>query len=213
MPSQYCNLPDLYDYGLPRGGLPNPARLIDAVSSTGETLTLDEHGWVGGEALAFRADAGGSLPAPLVEGVTYYARRVSDSLFQVSLTVGGVAIDLTTTGARVLVIESLPLLPAIYWASAIIEDNVPGHLLPFVAPYPEIVRMTCAELAIGKLMARQGAQPVSLSAIVADAQKRLARWATGIPIRGTAPSTRANLAVSASVGYRDARGWHSEDTI
>jgi len=213
MPSQYCTIPDLYDYGLPRGGLPNPARLVDSVNSAGDTLSLDEHGWLGGEAIAFRADVGGSLPLPLVDGTTYYALRVSVSLFQVAATSGGAAINLTTPGARVLVIESLPLLPAIMWASAIIEDNVPGHVIPFVSPIPEIVKMTCAELAIGKLMARQGAQPESLRAIVADAQMRLKRWATGIPVRGTTAPTRANLAVASSAAYRDTAGWRSRDTI
>jgi hypothetical protein len=209
----YCQVSDLYDYGLPRGGLPNPARLIDSVDVASNALTLDEHGFSGGEQVSFRADESGALPAPLTEGTTYYALKVTSSAFRVSATLNGAAIDLTNTGYLVLLCEDLPIQPAINWAGEIINDSLPAHVLPLPTPYPEIIRMTAAELAVGKLSRRQGAANDSLSKTVQDAQARLARWAKGVPLRGTAPETRANLAASASVAYRDPRGWNEPGVI
>ena len=42
-------------------------------------VTLDEHAFATNDPLTFRAQAGGSLPAPLVEGTTYYAIEVDDA--------------------------------------------------------------------------------------------------------------------------------------
>jgi hypothetical protein len=211
--SQYCDIPDLYTYGLPHGALPNAARLIDAVSIANDSFTLDEHGFVGGELVSFRPDISGTLPTPLVEGVTYYALRVTSQTFKVEATVGAGPINLGTTGKLVLIIAELPLLPAITAASALIEDMLPGHVVPLIAPFPEIIRMTCAELAVGRLMTRQGATPDSMGKAVTAAQERLKRWSKGIPIRGTAPETRANLAASASLAYRDPKGWRTEGVL
>jgi hypothetical protein len=40
-----------------------------------------------------------------------------------------------------------------------------------------------------------------------DAEKRIARWAAGIPVRNAPGQTPAGLAASATVPYRDRRGW------
>ena len=60
---QYCTEADLYDYGLPRGSLPNPGRIVAEVASGTEILTLDGHGFRDDSELLFRAEAGGSLPS------------------------------------------------------------------------------------------------------------------------------------------------------
>lgn len=213
MSSSYCTVSDLYSYGLPRGGLANPARLAERASSAGDTITLDQHGFATGDPLQFRADAGGSLPAPLAEETIYYAIRVTDNVLKVSATSGGLAIDLTTSGAGVLVLSDLPTSAAIMWASEIINDMLPAHVVPLVSPYAPIVVMTCAELAVGKLQSRQGGAAVDLSATVAEAQKRLARWGRGVPVRGENAPPRHNLAANASRGYADAKGWRSDSTI
>ena len=214
MASEYCTTSDLYTFGLPRGGLPNPARLVDDVDVASNTFALDEHGFVDGDEVTFRADSiDGAVPAGLTENVTYYALRVNDNVFRVSATSGGAAVDLTTAGNRVLVASPIPYRGAIQWASEIVNDMLPAHLVPLTAPIPELVRMTTAELAVGKLMARQGATPVSLSATVRDAQDRLKRWAKGVPLRGPDAPKRANLSAVASSGYLDAAGWKTSGTI
>lgn len=205
--SAYCNASDLYSHGLPPGGLPNPGRLLASVSADDDTLTLREHGLTDDDPVSFRAEGGGALPTPLTDGTTYYAIAVSDDVISVTDAPGGEAIDITAAGSRTLLIAPLPIAKAITWGAAMIENMLPAHLVPLIEPYPEIVRMTNAELAVGKLMTRQGASSTSLSEMVAAAQKRLERWGKGVPLRGENVPERANLAVSASAATRNSRGW------
>jgi len=211
----YCTADDLYAYGLPRGSLPNPARLLAGVDASANTLLLDGHGFGADVPVTFRAESGGNLPAPLTAGTTYYASGAGDGAFRVSLTEGGAAVDITTTGSRVLVVQQLPTAAAIGWASAIIDDMLPAHAVPLAPPYPAIVVMTAAELAVGKLLSLTGRASESLAPAVDAAQTRIARWARGIPLRGDGVdgqvATNRAAASSVSVPYADRRGWHRSD--
>jgi hypothetical protein len=208
MAESYCAASDLYSFGLPRGALANPARPVASVSAGGNTITLDLHGFALNDQVSFRAEASGTLPAPLVASTTYYAIPVSDSVFSVAAAADGAAIDLTTAGTRVVVISPLPVAEAIAWASRVIDDMLPAHLVPLEDPIAEIVTMTCAELAASKLLARQGSASVSLTSIADAARKRLERWAAGAPIRGENAPEPASLAASASASVPDTRGWN-----
>lgn len=204
----YCAPADLYANGLPRGAVANPGRLAASALAATNAFTLDVHGFDAGDPVALRAEAGGALPAPLAEGVTYYAAPLSESTFALSATPGGAALDLTTDGVRVVVIAPLPVAQAIEWASRIVDDMLPAHVVPLEAPYPEIVVMTTAELAAGKLVARSGGASVSLSSIVDAATARVARWAKGVPVRGDHSPPRAGLAARASIPYSDPTDWN-----
>ncbi len=203
--TDYCAPADLHAHGLPRGALPNPGRNVQGAS--GNALVLGAHGFDAGDQVSFRAEAGGSLWTPLAAATTYYAIPVNEDSFSVAASAGGTALTLGGSGTRVIAIAPSPVAAAISWASRIIDDMLPAHLVPLVAPIHELVRMTCAELAAGKLAARQGSASKSLGEIVDAARKRLERWAKGIPLRGENVPERANLAASASVPYRDSRGW------
>lgn len=208
----YCDVSDLYAYGLPRGGLPNPGRLVASVDIQAEAFVLDEHGFVDGDEVTFRPDAiDGELPGGIVEDVTYFARRVNDVVFSVATqAAGGTVVNLTTPGKRFLVISPLPVASSIAWASRIIDEMLPAHVVPFTDP-PEVVRMTCAELAVAKLAARQGAQTTGLSETLAEAQKRMQRWSKGVPVRTANMTNRANL--SMTTAPRDPRGWRKCNRI
>jgi hypothetical protein len=204
----YSSPADLYAFGVPRGAIPNPGRLAGVVSAADNTIGLDVHGFALDDLVSFRAEAGGSLPSPLVAGVDYYAIPVRESYFSVATTAGGSAVDLTTVGARIVVIAPLNLDAAIAWADRQIDDMCPAHVVPIVAPIPDIIRMTSAELAAGKLGYFTGASSKSLTMIFDFAQKRLARWSKGVPIRGTNAPAPAGLAASAPIArYTDSRGW------
>jgi hypothetical protein len=197
-----------------RGALPNPARLIDSVDASANTLTLDDHGFYDGDVVQFRVDTvDGALPSPLVEGVSYYVVRVSDSAFSVAASDGGAVVNLSSNGERTLVCAALPIQDAIDWASALVDENLPGHVVPLAEPYPEIVRMTAAELAVGKLASLTNAAPETLTKAVDAAQARLARWAKGVPVRSASVQSRANLSASASAPYRDSKGWRNGGVI
>lgn len=226
-PVLYAAPADLFTYGMPRGAVPNPGRLLAAVSVSADTLTLDVHGLADDDAFSVRATAGGALPAPLAEETTYYAHPLDEARFQARAIAGGPAIDITTAGdaERVLVIVPLNPLGWIQWASRVIDDMLPAHVVPLVrvddaglredqagydpttGKFPEIIVMTCAELAIGKGLGFGGTASKTLSAAVDFAQKRIARWAAGVPVR-TKGQTPANLSAAASVPYRDPRGWN-----
>jgi len=206
--NRYCDPADLHDFGLPRGAIPNPGRLAGSVSAASNTIELDGHGFALGDAVAFRAESGGTLSSPLAAGVTYYAIPVTDDAFSVSTTLGGAALDILTNGLGVIVIAPLPILQSIEWASRLIDDMLPAHVVPLVAPYPPLVRMTCAELAAGKLVGSSGATSKSLTEMVDYARTRLTRWAKGVPIRGENAPKAANLSTAAALPYLDSRGWN-----
>lgn len=206
----YCVVADLYSYGLQRGALANPGRLAATASSATNTFQLDQHGFALNDAVTLRAESGGgALPAPLVAGVTYYAVPVNDSAFSVAASLDGAVIDLTTNGVRVVVGAQLPLAAAIKFGAALIDDMLPAHIVPLTAPFPPIVVMTNAELAIGKLTTSTGNSSKSLGEMVDAARSRLARWAAGVPLRGENVPPAANLSTTAvaTATARDCRGW------
>lgn len=207
MATPYSTEADLYAHGLPRGALPNPGRLAASVLASTDAFTLDGHGLAADDPVSFRAEANGSLPAPLAAGTTYYAVPVTASTFKVAAAAGGAAVNLTTDGVRVVVITPPPIAESIAWADRIIDEMAPGHLVPFTDPVPDIIRMTSAELAAGKLLAMRGAASKSIADMVDAAHKRIARWARGVPVRDANATASANTAVSATVPYQDRRGW------
>jgi hypothetical protein len=205
----YCDFTDLFAHGVPRGALRNVARGPVSVSASANTIELDVHGLATGDSVSFRAEAGGSVPSPLVSGTTYYAIAVSESRFSVAATSGGSAIDLTDAGSNVLVITPLPEEACREWASRLVDDMLPAGMVPLTSPYPPIVRFTVAELAAGKLLTLTGAASKSVGDILDAARVRLARWAKGVPIRGDNAPAAANLAVGVTAPRTDTSGWRT----
>ena len=204
----YCEDSDLYDFGIAAGSIPNPGRRIASADASTNALTLDQHGFALNQPVRFRAEASGVLPAPLVAGTEYYVIPLSESAFSVAAAADGAAIDLTSAGSRTLVIGRAPTAAAREWSSRLIDDMLPQHIVPLVAPFPRIIVMTCAELAAFKLGGRVGTVSKTLTEIADAARKRLERWASGVPLRGEDAPEPAGLAVSASVPYADPRGWN-----
>jgi hypothetical protein len=202
-----CQPSDLVAFGVPRGATPNPGRVL--ASLAGSVCTLDVHGLDTGTAILFRAAGAGVLPSPLSEGVTYYAESLTEHTFRVRATAGGPALTLTDTDDPIMVIVPLPIAEAIAWAEQVIYDSLPAHAVPIAQSMlvPELLRMTCAELAAGKLLAISGAASRSLSETVDMALKRVERWGKGVPLRDPNAPARTNLAASASSPPSDARGW------
>lgn len=209
----YCSHSDLYAFGVPRGATPNPGRVL--ASAVSSTCTLDVHGFETGDAILFRPAGDGELPAELSEGVTYYAQAETEHAFKVRATPSGAALTFTDAEDPVLVIAPLNRDAAIEYADRLIDDMVPGQATPFddtsVYPsgVPAIVRMTSAELAGAKLLAMSGSASRSLAEVIDAAQKRLTRWAQGLPVRGTPATSRTASAqpAPATAPVSDSRGW------
>lgn len=206
MAERYCETADLYDFGLPRGAVRNPGRRAGTVSVVANTIELEGHGYSNDTVLAFRAEAGGTMAAPLVEGTQYYAIVVDDDHFSVAAAAGGAAIDITNAGSRLVVIHKLPIQSAIEYASEVVLDMLPAHVVPLTAPYPRIISMTVAEIAAAKLGFYSGGKSTGMADTLDAAQKRVARWATGVPIRGANAPAAASLS-SAMIPRDDSGGW------
>jgi hypothetical protein len=199
---------DLYRYGLQRGALANPGRLVSAVDVNTNVLTLEDHGFDLDSPLLLRAEAGGSLGAPLVADTRYYAIPVTDSTFQISATAGGSAVNITTAGESMVVSSPLPVDELLEFYSRMVDDWCTPHETPFTSPYPPIVIGVVAELTAKRLMLMTGQTSIAMSEIEAQAQKQLDRWSKGIPIKDSKATPKANLSVAQGV-TADARGWGS----
>ncbi len=201
---------------LPLGGLPS-ASVVAASSLAGsDVITLDGHGFETDDIVSVRAEDGGSLSAPLAEGTTYYAIRISNSAFKLSLTAGGAAIDLTTNAVTMLVIRDPDFD---YWIgvySRWADTSFPGHLVPFTAPVPSIVESIVADLVAKRMFNVGGQASESLKDMEIASVAQLARFATGMPVREAAATASANLAITSTLGAAaDPRGWapNGSDTL
>lgn len=206
----YCDKSDLYAYGLPRGSTPNPGRLVAAVDVATDTLTLAEHGLSDGDSFLLRPEGAGSMSAPLVANTKYFAVSTTDDTFKVAASDGGPAINLTTTGERMVLVVPLQIPAAIRWASSMLDQFIPAHAVPLEGePLPPVLRAVCAELAAGKLTRLMGRNSKTITTMVDDAGKLVARWGKGVPIRGeNEPQTNTNLARAATAPYCDRGGWN-----
>lgn len=203
----YCTPADVVPF-LPSGGLPAAPRTGTA-SASGDYIEHDGHGLADGAEVLFRAPPGAELPGGLIEGPTYYAIVVSPSRFQVAATEGGPAIDITSAGENFVWWSPLPWQSWIDWAAREIDSFLPAHVVPLVAPYPQVVVTANAELAAAKGLAVTGGAEIDLGARIDQIAQRLARWAKGLPVRGVAQSRTApaTLAITSSSGAADPRGW------
>ena len=204
----YCVAADLYDHGIPRGGLPNPGRIVSSASAATDILTLEGHGLRADQQVTFRAESGGSLPAGLVAGTTYYAIPLTDSTFQVSASSGGSAVNITTAGTNTILITSLPFDAVIEWASAMVDDFLPAHAVPLTSPYPPSVVAVTADLAAWRMLAVLGGATEGVTSKLEEAKRLLDRWAKAIPLRGgTNIPAATGLACVATAAATDPRGW------
>lgn len=204
----YCTIADATPF-LPAGGLPNPARVAYA-SASSNALESEGHGLLDGAEVTLRAEVGGSLPAPLVAGTTYYAIAVSPSRFELAATSGGSAIDLTTDGANFVFASELPWAAWLEWGSRQVDSLLPENVTPLVAsPFPTIIVTAAAELAAARGVQATSGAAIDLGARIDAVRVRLAPWIKSIPIRGLAQQVHqpANLAITAKGGALDPRGW------
>jgi hypothetical protein len=73
---------------------------VSAINTTTDVLTSNAHGLANNTLVGIATT--GTMPAPLIAGSMYYVVNKTTNDFQVSLTSGGAAIDLTTAGTGTL---------------------------------------------------------------------------------------------------------------
>lgn len=202
----YATREDLYRYGLPRGMLASPARPVASVTVATGVFEVDNHGFGTGTELSFRAEAGGVLPTPVQSGISYYATRLTDATFHISLAPNGQPLPLSGTGRSIVVWTPLgPTIDAeLERYSRLFDSYLPAHVVPLKPPYPTVAIASVAKLAAASLMeiCGQGSELIQQSAELT--RKELARLARGVPLRDSRAMMPSNLAV----GWGDApRGW------
>jgi hypothetical protein len=203
----YAVRADVYKYGLPRGVLANPGRLCASAVASTNAFELDLHGFETDDDILFRAEAGGTLPAPIVAAQTYKAIRVSETLFKAAATAGGSAIDLTTDGEAVVVATPLPFDDVLEFYSRFADAFLPAHLVPLTPPYPVTVVALVSELSAKKLLLLSGQSSVNLGEAELAAKAQLERWASGIPLRDSHATSGASIAYSEAAPAVGPRNW------
>jgi len=138
---------------------------------------------------------GGSLSAPLVAGVVYYALYLSDSFFQVSATPNGSPITLTTDGVSVQVATDLPWEAVGEFYSRWADAFLPAEAVPLVAPYPVSIVGIVANLMAAKLQRISGTSSESMDKDELAAKAQLERYVKGLTVRDVAQlQIQTNLA-------------------
>lgn len=209
----YCQQADVYRFA-PPAALQLPARLVSAVVTSTDLITLAGHGLADDDPIAFRAEGGGSLPTPLAAGTTYYAKVVSPDTFQVAATAGGAAIDLTTSGSSVVAVLQMPWDRWIAESSALVEQTVTAHKVPLLNSddsIPEAIRVYTAALLAVRALAFCGAATAAVQGQLEFYAKQADKWARGVPLRGEQRPAAAGGAISRSGALVDPRGWEGGD--
>lgn len=83
-----------------------PARTFTAQNSN-NTFTATAHGMANGQKVRV-SNAGGALPAGLVAGTNYFVIAAAANTFQLSATLGGSAVDVTTDGTGTQTVQPVP---------------------------------------------------------------------------------------------------------
>lgn len=208
----YCSRADV-NKRLPLGSIVSPSGTASADASSNE-LAFDGHGLETDDEVTVRAVEGGTLPAPLAEGTTYYAIRLTTSAFKLAATAGGSAIDLTTSSDEVVVSREPAFDDLIEFVSRWADGLLPAEGAPLTAPIHPLVRGVVADVVAKRILNANGQD----SAVVNDAELAgkaiLERYAAGLPLRAAAgvETTRTNRAVSVAItdSARDQRGWGTE---
>jgi hypothetical protein len=72
------------------------SQTVTSVQTTGDTITKNTHGLNNNDVIGFTTT--GTLPSPLAINTNYYVVNVTTNTFKISATLGGSALDITTTG-------------------------------------------------------------------------------------------------------------------
>ena len=195
---------------LPPGAIGSPSSIAASSLAASDVITLDGHGLETGDPVTVRAAEGGSLSAPLVEGQTYYALRINNAEFSLALTAGGPAIDLSSNAVEMIIIREPSFDEHIEFYSRWADGILPAHLVPLQAPIHPLVAGVVADCVAKRVLNIGGQESAVLSATEVASKAILERYAAGLPLRGAAVTSAANLAVTARAGTSsDPRGWGS----
>lgn len=191
----YCSRRDV-SRRLPLGSVSSPSGIVASSVATSDVITCDGHGLETDDEVTVRAIAGGTLSAPLAEGTTYFAIRLTNATFQLAATTGGSAINLTSDGVSMMVIREPLFDEHIEFYSRWADGLLPAHLVPLQAPIHPLVRGVVADCAAKRVLNADDKSSAAVDATELAGKAILERYAVGLPLRGAPVTGPANLAVS-----------------
>lgn len=204
----YCTRADV-NARLPPGSVTSTGTIAASTSAGTNAITFDGHGLETGDPVTVRAVSGGSLSAPLVADVTYYVRRLSNSAFELAETLGGPAIDITTTATDMMVIREPNYDTHIEFYSRWCDAFLPAHIVPLEEPIHPLVKGLVADLVAKRMLNIAGQDSAVLTQTELASKAQMERFAKGLSLRGADATESANSAVtSTSITVADPRGWH-----
>lgn len=214
----YCSRADV-NRQLPIGLPISPSGIVASCLASTDALTLDGHGLDTGSEVSVRAGEGGTLSSPLAEGTTYYAIRVSNSVFKLATSSAnasaGTAINITTNGVSMIVVREPRYDEQIEKYSRWVDGMMPGHVVPFgvTEDVPAFVREIVAGCVAARLLEDGGQSSELVKERELAGKAMLERYATGLTLRGVTTTASSNRAVRASASTTttprtaDPRGW------
>lgn len=207
-----CTHEDVFRYGLPRGAVSQPGRVLSGVNVADNYLELGSHNLQLDTPVALHAPDGGRVPAPIPEATTLFAIPVYEDRLRLALVrsdaPGYAPIVLADVGAgRVLLsVSLLPQLDAfIGFYSQWAITNTPGNG-PFTgvdanaapADVPDELRMLVAVRAGAAFLRAVGKSIPTVFEQEAQLLRDWARMQRGVSMR--TDSTRTNNARGATPG-------------
>ena len=124
----------------------DPINGVSATVATPGIITIPDYAPTVNDAVSFSFQSGGSLPAPLVVGTTYYVQgSISGNGAAFSATKGGAAITTTTAGSLI--------------TAHLVSGETDGVVLPFKPGWTVVV-----ENNTGGTLVLQGAADVNVAA-------------------------------------------------
>lgn len=174
--------------GLRKEVLSPRKRVIASVDPVTDRLAVQAHGWSGPEPLQFEVVAvpgvTPALPAGLSASIVYYPLPVfgSDTLFAVSTTVGGAAVNVTDAGAGTFMVRQglgPTIARTLELISAYVEDAMPADLQQTDAAVWIVCKLAAFDLAIVQGLMnpdrwQEGKETIGAQAKTAEA--RLDEW-------------------------------------
>lgn len=206
----YCSRGDV-TARLPPGAVVSPTGILASCLASSDVLTYDGHGLETDTQVTVRAASAGTLSAPLAEGTTYYAIRLTNATFKLAATAGGAAINITSNGVEMFVTREPKFDDVIEFCSRLADTSLPAHLVPLTAPIHPLVRGCVADMVAKRILNGNGQNSEAVKAVDLESKAILERFAAGMPLRGGTAQTPTNLAITATSvsSGSDPRGWGS----
>jgi hypothetical protein len=195
-PTAYVTRDQLFALAMRADMLIPPARVVEGVDTTADTLRVRANGYPVDAPLELVLNGFATVPGGLAAGTIFYAKPVpnSDDLVQLAAAPGGPAIDITSAGAGVMSL-AMQLGQVIDEAALVVSGLIDEALVNYGSPlvtWPPSVTLVAARLLAELLAVTRGllrpdfAQSADHIVRMADlARKQLSRWQDGgEPLRG-----------------------------